>query len=163
MGQIAAVTAREFNGVRGNAVEDTTVILLEFASGLLATASVCDATVSSWSREMTSGANPAFPQTDRDCYLIGGTHGSLALPSLRPRTATGDGSWYSPPDIRRIDVGSQDPLARTVTQFARVIRGAEPPLVSGRGAGNPARDRGRQVVSRDRRPHRSLIPQERRS
>lgn len=52
--------------MRGNAVEDTMVILLEFANGLLATASVCDATVASWSWEMTSGENPAFPQTDQE-------------------------------------------------------------------------------------------------
>lgn len=132
LGDVTAVNARESNALRGNAVEDAAVILLEFASGLLATASVCDATVASWSWEMTSGENPAYPQADQDCYLIGGTHGSLALPSLTLRTAQGERSWYSPFDIRRIDFADDDPLARQVSQFARVIRGQEPPLVSGR-------------------------------
>lgn len=132
LGDVAAVTAVESNGVRGNAVEDVSVILLEFASGCLATASVCDATVAAWSWEMTSGENPAYPQTDGDCYLIGGTHGSLALPSLTLRTARGERSWYSPFDISRAEHADEDPLARQVSQFARVIRGEEAPLVSAR-------------------------------
>lgn len=132
LGDIAAVTAAESNGVRGNAVEDTSVILLEFASGVLATASVCDATVAAWSWEANSGENPAYPQVDQDCYLIGGTHGSLALPSMTLRTAQGERSWYSPLETSRVEVPPANPLARQVTQFARVIRGEEPPLVSGR-------------------------------
>lgn len=132
LGDVTAVTARESNALRGNAVEETAVILLEFASGLLATASVCDATVAPWSWEMTTGENPAYPQADEHCYLIGGTHGSLALPSLTLRTARGERSWYSPFDVQRATVSDEDPLARQVSQFARVIAGREPPLVSGR-------------------------------
>lgn len=132
LGRVTAVTARESNALRGNAVEDTSVILLEFANGVLATASVCDATVAAWSWEANSGENPAYPQTDQDCYLIGGTHGSLALPSLTLRTAQGARSWHSPLDVRRIGFPAEDPLALQVTQFARVIRGKEAPLVSGR-------------------------------
>lgn len=132
LGDVTAVTARESNAVRGNAVEDTSVILLEFASGVLATASVCDATVAAWSWEASSGENPAYPQVDQDCYLIGGTHGSLALPSLTLRRTQGERSWHSPLDISRAEVPDEDPLARQITQFARVIRGEEPPLVSGR-------------------------------
>ncbi|MTE01175.1 gfo/Idh/MocA family oxidoreductase [Paracoccus sp. YIM 132242] len=132
LGDITAVTASESNGVRGHPVEDTAVILLEFASSVLATASVCDATVAAWSWEASSGENPAYPQVDQDCYLIGGTHGSLALPSLTLRTAQGERSWHSALDTSRIAVPAEDPLARQVAQFARVIRGEEPPLVSGR-------------------------------
>lgn len=132
LGEVAAVTARESNAVRGNPVEDTSVILLEFASGVLATASVCDATIAAWSWEANSGENPAYPQTDQDCYLIGGTHGSLALPSLTLRTARGERSWYSPLDTCRAEVADEDPLARQVSHFARVIRGEATPLVSAR-------------------------------
>jgi len=132
LGDVVAVTARESNAVRGNAVEETAVILLEFASGALATASVCDSTVAPWSWEMTTGENPAYPRSDEHCYLIGGTHGSLALPSLDLRTAQGARSWYSPFNLQRPGIPNEDPLARQVTQFARVIRGQEPPLVSGR-------------------------------
>ena len=132
LGEVVAVTARESNAIRGNAVEETAVILLEFASGTLATASVCDTTVAPWSWEMTTGENPAYPRADESCYLIGGTHGSLSLPSLDLRTAQGKRSWYSPFDLTRPGIPHADPLARQVSQFARVIRGEEAPLVSGR-------------------------------
>lgn len=132
LGEVSAVSARESNAVRGNAVEETAVILLEFASGALATASVCDTTVAPWSWEMTTGENPAYPRADEHCYLIGGTHGSLALPELDLRTAQGQRSWYAPFDLTRPGIPNEDPLARQVSQFARVVRGEEAPLVSGR-------------------------------
>lgn len=132
LGEVSAVTARESNAIRGNAVEETAVILLEFASGALATASVCDTTIAPWSWEMTTGENPAYPRSDEHCYLIGGTHGSLALPELDLRTAQGTRSWYAPFDLTRPGIPAEDPLARQVSQFARVIRGEEAPLVSGR-------------------------------
>lgn len=132
LGEVTAVSARESNAIRGNSVEETAVILLEFASGALATASVCDTTVAPWSWEMTTGENPAYPRVDEHCYLIGGTHGSLALPELDLRTAQGQRSWYAPFDLQRPGVANEDPLARQVSQFARVIRGEEAPLVSGR-------------------------------
>ncbi|WP_342346002.1 Gfo/Idh/MocA family oxidoreductase [Rhizobium cremeum] len=57
-GDISAVQARESNAVRGNAVEETAVILIEFENGVLATASVSDAVVAPWSWwEMTTGEN----------------------------------------------------------------------------------------------------------
>lgn len=131
LGDVTAVSARESNAVRGNAVEETSVILLEFASGALATASVCDTTVAPWSWEMTTGENPAYPRADEHCYLIGGTHGSLALPSLDLRCADGKRSWYSAFNLKRPGIVQEDPLARQVTHFAKVIRGEAEPLVSG--------------------------------
>lgn len=133
LGEVVAVTATESNAVRGNAVEETAVILLEVASGALATASVCDATVSPWSWEMTTGENPAYPKADGEhCYLIGGTDGSLALPQLDLRRNNGLQSWYEPFELSRPAIPNEDPLARQITHFAKVIRGEEAPLVSGR-------------------------------
>ncbi len=133
LGDVVAVTASESNAVRGNAVEETAVILLEFASGALATASVCDATVSPWSWEMTTGENPAYPKADGEhCYLIGGTDGSLSLPQLDLRRNNGVQSWYEPFEMIRPAIANEDPLARQITQFAKVIRAEEAPLVSGR-------------------------------
>lgn len=132
LGDVVAVQARESNAARGNEVEETCVILLEFASGCLATASVCDATPAPWSWEMTSGENPAYPREHEPCYMIGGTDGSLALPSLDLRRYAGARSWWEPMEITRPGVPAEDPLAVQVRQFAAVIRGEEPPLVSGR-------------------------------
>ena len=132
VGEITAVQSLASNAVRGFEVEDTAVILLEFASGAVGTASVSDAIPAPWSWELTSGENPAYPRTDEACYLIGGERGSLELPGLRVWSHAGDGSWYDPIDIRAESVTEADPLVRQVEHFAAVIRGEETPLVSGR-------------------------------
>ncbi len=131
-GDIVAVQARESSAVRRNAVEETSVILMEFASGLLVTASVSDAVVAPWSWEMTTGENPAYPKTEEACYLIGGTHGSLSIPSLDLWKNGAKRSWWEPFEKRRIAVQHEDPLALQIRQFCKVIRGEEPPLVNAR-------------------------------
>ncbi|MDX8443306.1 Gfo/Idh/MocA family protein [Mesorhizobium australafricanum] len=131
-GDVAAIQARESNAVRGNAVEETAVILIEFKNGVLGTATVSDAVVAPWSWEMTTGENPAYPKTQQSCYLIGGTHGSLAVPSLEVWRNPGKRSWWEPFDQTRIEVDDEDPLVLQIRQFCKVIRGDEPPLVSGR-------------------------------
>lgn len=131
-GDVAAVQARESNAVRGNAVEETAVILIEFKNGVLGTATVSDTVVAPWSWEMTSGENPAYPKTEQSCYMIGGTHGSLAVPSLEVWRNPGNRSWWEPFDQTRIEVDDEDPLVLQIRQFCKVIRRDEPPLVSGR-------------------------------
>jgi len=138
-GEIVAVQARESGAVRGNVVEETSVILMEFASGLLATASVSDAVVAPWSWEMTTGENPAYPKTEEACYLIGGTHGSLSIPSLDVWKNGTKRSWWEPFEKRRIAVQDEDPLALQIRQFCKVIRGEEQPLASGREGLNTLR------------------------
>jgi predicted dehydrogenase len=81
---------------------------------------------------MTSGENPAYPKTEQSCYMIGGTHGSLAVPSLEVWRNPGKRSWWEPFDQTRIEVDDEDPLVLQIRQFCKVIRGDEPPLVSGR-------------------------------
>ncbi|PST26226.1 gfo/Idh/MocA family oxidoreductase [Mesorhizobium plurifarium] len=131
-GDVAAVQARESNAVRGNAVEETAVILIEFKNGVLGTATVSDSVVAPWSWEMTTGENPAYPRTEQSCYMIGGTHGALAVPSLEVWRNPGKRSWWEPFDQTRIEVDDEDPLVLQIRQFCKVILGDEPPLVSGR-------------------------------
>lgn len=130
-GNITAVQARESNAVRGNAVEETAVILIEFENGVLATASVSDAVVAPWSWEMTTGENPVYPKADEACYVIGGTHGSLAIPSLEVWRNPARRSWWEPFEKERVEYEPQDPLVLQIRQFCKVIRGEEQPLVSG--------------------------------
>ncbi|ABC91068.1 probable oxidoreductase protein [Rhizobium etli CFN 42] len=131
-GDITAVQAIESNAVRGNAVEETAVILIEFKNGILGTASVSDSVVAPWSWEMTTGENPAYPKTEEACYMIGGTHGSLSVPSLNMWSNPGKRSWMEPFECYSAEVENEDPLILQIRQFCRVIRGEEAPLVSGR-------------------------------
>jgi len=138
-GEVVSVQARESNAVRGNAVEETAVILLEFESGLLATVSVSDSVAAPWSWEMTTGENPVYPKVDESCYFIGGTHGSLTIPTLDLWKNSNKRSWWEPLDKSRITFEDADPLILQIRQFCRVIRGEETPLVSGREGLNTLR------------------------
>jgi predicted dehydrogenase len=132
LGEISAVQACESNAVRGNQVEETATILIEFKNGALGTASVSDSVVAPWSWEMTTGENPVYPETGEACYMIGGTHGSLSIPSLDLWKNGATRSWIEPFERSRIEVAKYDPLVLQIRQFCKVIRGIEAPLVSGR-------------------------------
>jgi predicted dehydrogenase len=131
-GPVEMVSAVESNAVRGNAVEETAVILLKFASGALGTINVSDTIVSPWSWELTARENPAYPPTTEACCLIGGTHGSLELPGLRLWRNRQTRSWWEPIDATKVNFGFDDPLVLQVRQFVAAIQGIEAPLVSGR-------------------------------
>lgn len=132
VGEVVAVQAAQSNTVRGNAVEETAVLTLEFANGALGTANVSDTIPAPWSWELTTGENPAYPQTDQACYQIGGTHGALELPSGRLWHNPGKRSWWEPLSARISPRASGDPLVLQIEHFARVVEGRELPLVSGR-------------------------------
>ena len=131
-GAVTTVHALESNAIRGNAVEETAVITVRFESGALGTLNVSDTIVAPWSWELTARENPAYPPTTEPCYLIGGTHGSLELPGLRLWRNRATRSWWEPIDATQLPFGFDDPLVLQVRQFAAVIRGDAPPLVSGR-------------------------------
>ncbi|WP_299391378.1 Gfo/Idh/MocA family protein [Pelagibius sp.] len=133
-GEIVSVLARDSRAVRGNAVEDTAAVVLTFENGALGTVLVSDTVVGPWSWEMTAKENPAYPQTDEACYLIGGTHGSLELPNLRLWHQGEERGWWQPITADAIGVTAADPIIQQMRHFCRVVRGIEEPLVSGREA-----------------------------
>lgn len=130
-GPVASVHAMESNALRGNEVEETAVILLRFASGVLGTVNVSDAAAAPWSWELTARENPAYPATSENCYWLGGTKGSLALPNLALWRHEGEQSWWNPIAATRQIFGFEDPLVRQIRHFVQVIRGEATPLVTG--------------------------------
>ena len=134
-GEIAAVQAIASNAVRGLNVEDTVAITLRFESGALGSFLLCDCTASPRSWEQTSQENPVYASDpDEDCYLVAGTHGSLAIPSLRLKTFA-DGaerSWCTPFERGVVEARRDDPLARQLEHFGAAIRGEAKPRVSAR-------------------------------
>ncbi|NEJ72778.1 gfo/Idh/MocA family oxidoreductase [Rhizobium phaseoli] len=132
-GEVEAVHAMESHAVRHHAVEDTAVVSLRFANGILATLNGSDAVAAPWSWEATTGENPAFPRySSSHCYQIGGTKGSLAIPDLTLWTATSAPNWLEPLAEQRVPFEAADPLCLQLRHFCDVIRGKATPLVSGR-------------------------------
>ena len=131
-GEIVAVQAAESNAVRGNPVEETAVILLRFENGALGTVTVSDTIVSPWSWELTSRENELYRPSGEECYMIGGTHGALTVPSAALWRNPGERSWHQPVERTIEPVERRDPLAIQVDHFRDVILGEAPPLVSGR-------------------------------
>ena len=130
-GPIESVHAMESNFVRGNEVEETAVILLKFRSGLLGTVNVSDAAAAPWSWELTARENAHYAATSENCYWIGGTDGSLALPNLALWSHAGEKGWWDPITMTKPIFEFDDPLVLQAAHFGRVIRGEDAPLVSG--------------------------------
>lgn len=131
-GEISAVQAIESSAVRGHPVEETAVILLRFASGALGTVTVSDTIVSPWSWELTSRENDLYQPSGEECYMIGGTHGSLSVPAAALWRNPDERSWHARVERSVEPVEPGDPLALQVTHFREVILGRAEPLVSGR-------------------------------
>lgn len=134
-GEIAAVQAFASSGTRGFAVEDTAAITLRFANGALGSFLLSDTAASARSWEQTSRENPDFASAscdDEDCYVIAGTHGSLAVPTMRLKTFAdaASRSWFVPLQSEVVAMRREDPLARQMAHFAAMVRGECEPLVS---------------------------------
>ncbi len=134
-GEIAAVQAMASQSIRGLPVEDTAAISLRFANGALGTFMLSDTAGSARSWEQTSQENADYPTyPDEDCYVVAGTEGSLAIPTMRLRTYPdkAERSWYRPFRDETIKLERTDPLQRQLENFCAVIRGEAKPVVTAR-------------------------------
>jgi len=134
-GEIVAVQAFASNATRGFAVEDTVAINLRFANGALGTFLLSDTAASARSWEQTSQEDKSYPTyPDEDCYVIVGTGGSLAIPTMRLKVydRKEDRSWWKPFRTAVADLDRTDPLAHQLEHFCAVIRGEAKPLVTAR-------------------------------
>lgn len=131
-GEILTVRAVASPSARGFENEDVASAVLELQNGAIGTITVSDSIVAPWSWELTSREYPVYPPTAENCYLIGGSHGSLSVPDLKVwHYAGGERNWWSPisSTTRRRD--ATDPLVNQIENFAGVILGNAVPLVTG--------------------------------
>lgn len=132
VGEIDAVQAIATNHQRGFEVEDTAAVLLRFTNGALGTLSATDSSPAPWSWETASGENPDYPHdAEANCYLIGGTEASLAVPTLRTWRHEPNRDWFKPFSMADHTVEPRNPLAEQMAHFARVMRGDEEPRITG--------------------------------
>ena len=134
-GDVLEVQAMASNAVRGHAVEDTAAINFRFSSGALGAFMLSDTAASARSWEQTSQENKAYASyDDEDCYLIAGTLGSLAVPTMRLKTYANDAerSWFKPFVCDHLPITREDPLVRQLAHFVDVIQGRAQPIVTAR-------------------------------
>jgi predicted dehydrogenase len=140
VGDIVSVQAMTSNATRGFPVEDTAAMVFRFANGALGTFMLSDTAASARSWEQTSQENTDYASyDDEDAYVIAGTTGSLAIPTMRLKVFPGKRSWYEPFETSRLGLDRTDPLANQVEHFAAVIRGEAEPIVSARDGLNTLR------------------------
>ncbi len=130
-GDVDSVQMLQSNSTRNHNVEDTAALLIRFKNNTVATMSVSDTIVAPWSWEMTANENPVYPNTNQSCYVLGGTHGSLAIPDMQHWHNAEDRGWYEPMHSDTIPTEALDPLIVQIEHFCNVIEGKAEPLVSG--------------------------------
>jgi predicted dehydrogenase len=134
-GEIAAVQAIASQATRGFPVEDTVALTLQFENGALGSFMLSDTVAAGQSWEQTSQEDESFAAyPDEDCYVVAGTDGSLAIPTMRLKTF-GSGeerSWQKPLHSRTVEFERADPLQRQLDNFCAVIRGVAEPVVTAR-------------------------------
>ena len=134
-GEVTAVQAFASQAVRGFPVEDTAAIGLRFANGALGTFMLSDTAASARSWEQTSQEDKSYPTyPDEDCYVVAGTDGSLAIPTMRLKTYAkpADRSWWKPFQNETVGIERADPLDKQLANFCAVIRGEAAPVVTAR-------------------------------
>lgn len=129
-GEITSVQAVSSNRQRGYEVEDTTAVVMQFACGALGTFLISDSVASPFIWDVTSGQALYFPHQREDCYYLGGTKGSLAIPTMNLWNYDNDGDWRSTPIRRQLGIDSSSCYTNQLNNFAAVIEGTEQPVVS---------------------------------
>ncbi len=129
-GEIESVQAMTSSASRGFAVEDTAAIIMRFESGALGTFTISDNVVAPWCWEMTSQEDPRFAWQPEDCYVICGTEGSLAVPTLETWTNTPNGGRDATFIRRKLYHVAAESMELQMAHFVRVIRREEAPLVT---------------------------------
>jgi len=130
-GEISTVQAITSHSIRGYENEDLASVIFNFKSGATGNMSVSDSIVSPWSWEMTSKENSEFPFTGQNCYLIGGSKGSLSIPDLKIWTHEDNQDWLKPFKNEKLQINYNDPLKDQIEHFCNVIKKLEHPKVSG--------------------------------
>jgi predicted dehydrogenase len=129
-GEIETIQAMTSNASRGHPVEDTAAVLIRFASGALGTLVVSDNVVAPWCWEMTSREDPRFAAEPENCYVICGTEGSLAVPTLDTWTNTPNGGRDATFIRRKLYHVAAESMELQMRHFVRVIQREEEPLVT---------------------------------
>jgi predicted dehydrogenase len=128
-GEIDTVMAMTASHARGFEVEDTAAVTFTFANGALGNLTLSDAVQGPWAWEITSGEEGEYPHVHEDCYLITGTEGSLALPTLTHWRNERGGGRADPFLRKQLFYVPADPWVQELLHFGAVARREVEPLL----------------------------------
>lgn len=131
-GEIESVQAITSSRARGFDVEDTAAVLMRFENGALGTLLLSDSVPSPYFWDTASSQALYFPAQPEDSYVIGGSRGSLAIPSLDLWAHDAGSDWRDPILCHRLPVERSSCYANQLDHFIGVIRGEVAPVVTGR-------------------------------
>lgn len=130
MGEIETVQAFADHSVRNHPVEETAAFILRFESGALGAMLFSDAVPSPFGWEKTVPENPFHPQSGHPCYVIGGTKGTLSVPTLELNLREPGDRWDTKVTTHLSQITPVDAYAAQMQNFADVIRGHAMPVVT---------------------------------
>jgi predicted dehydrogenase len=124
-GDIDRVQAYITNRFRGNKVEDTGAINIQFKNGALATIFLTDNCPSPWFYETCTQEYSFFYPSNYNCYFFFGKKASLAFPSMTLfsyEKEFGEG-WHRPLKKQTLLVERFDVLEEELKHFCELIKG----------------------------------------
>ena len=133
-GEINEVFAVASNKVRNFSVEDTAGVTFRFENGAVGSVFVSDCAPSVSAYEATTGENPLIYHDFGNCYCFYGTDASLLFPQMKKLFYSDPAKlgWHYPITEQGLKViQGDDPYVKEFRHFSKVIRGEEPPRISG--------------------------------
>lgn len=133
LGPIVRVHAEQTMSQRGHEAEEGAAILLRFASGVVGTFILSDATPSHHFFESGTGENPMLPKAGEDFYRIFGSEGRLSVGDMKAqRYSEGEEkSWERLLQTQDVEVTSEIPFDEQIRNLVGVIRGTQEPRCTG--------------------------------
>lgn len=132
LGDVESIQVTAANSVRHFAVEDTAALIVQFTSGALGTFVISDAVPSPWFWDVASGQGAYFPYEQGNCFFLGGTRASLAVPSMQLRWHAGEESWQDPILSKTVSIDRSSCYLNQLRHFIAVARRETEPLCSAR-------------------------------
>lgn len=133
LGPISRVHAEQTSSQRGHEAEEGAAILLRFASGVVGTFILSDATPSHHFFESGTGENPMLPKAGKDFYRIFGSEGTLSVGDMKVERFGEDEekSWERAIRAENVEVAGEVPFDEQIGNLVGVIRGTQEPRCTG--------------------------------
>jgi len=133
-GEIDSLQAVTANKARGFDVEDSFAVVITFANGMIGSFVGSDAVPSPFIWDVASGQSPNFLHEPSNCFVIGGSNGSLSVPGMELWRYEDNGHWRDPLVRHRLQPPRISCYPEQLSHFVAVARGQAEPIVSAREA-----------------------------